>query len=294
MIEAASLTERIEQCERILKENSKSQVFAALADAHRLNGDLDQAFRVCRQGIRIHPDYGAGHLVMAKISLGRKMYDWAEQELNKAVELDGETRLTEQLRVEILIAKGSLEEAESAIKRLRASSANQLLIQDLQQRLERQKKEVRRRQTEPLPNPIMKATANADQEDSQEAVKSRAPMTLKQVLDELLDLPYVESIVCAYGDGTVVDHRGDSEQDIQAVAAFGMEMCRNAETDDAIAVFGETKQISVETDQRIIVIMKFSRYNLVLYCEKGVNVGAMRLKLDEVKESLQDGQGSEK
>ena len=106
MIESASLTERIEQCERILKENSKSQVFAALADALRLNGDLDQAFRVCRQGLRIHPDYGAGHLVMAKINLGRKMYDWAEQELNKAVELDGETRATEQLRVEILIAKG--------------------------------------------------------------------------------------------------------------------------------------------------------------------------------------------
>jgi hypothetical protein len=40
--------------------------------------------------------------------------------------------------------------------------------------------------------------------------------------------------------------------------------------------------------------MKFSRYNLVLYCEKGVNVGAMRLKLDEVKENLQDGLGSEK
>jgi tetratricopeptide (TPR) repeat protein len=105
MIETASLTERIEQCERILKENSRSQVFAALADAHRLNGDLDQAFRICRQGIRTHPDYGVGHLVMAKISLGRKMYDWAEQELDKAVELDGETRLTEQLRVEILLAR---------------------------------------------------------------------------------------------------------------------------------------------------------------------------------------------
>jgi predicted regulator of Ras-like GTPase activity (Roadblock/LC7/MglB family) len=293
MIEAASLTERIEQCERILKENSKSQVFAALADAHRLNGDLDQAFRVCRQGIRIHPDYGAGHLVMAKISLGRKMYDWAEQELNKAVELDGETRLTEQLRVEILIAKGSISEAESAIKRLRASSANRLLVQDLQQRLERQKKELKRRQVEPLPS-THKTAANAEMNTGKGMVRPRKPVTLTQVLDELLNLSFVESIVCAYGDGTVVDHRGNPEQDIQAIAAFGVEMCRNTETETAITVFGEATQIAIETEKRIIVIMKFSRYNLVLYCEKGVNVGAMRLKLDEVKENLQDGQGSEK
>ena len=293
MIETASLTERIEQCERILKENSKSQVFAALADAHRLNGDLDQAFRVCRQGIRIHPDYGAGHLVMAKISLGRKMYDWAEQELNKAVEFDGETRLTEQLRVEILLAKGSIGEAESAIKKLRASSANRLLVQDLQQRLERQKKELKRRQVEPLPGPH-RTVPSAGMVTSGDAIRPRTPLTLNQVLDQLLNLSFVESIVCAYGDGTVVDHRGNPDDDMQAIAAFGVEMCRNAETETAVAVLGEICQIAVETEKRMIVIMKFSRYNLVLYCEKGVNVGAMRLKLDEVKENLQDGQGSEK
>lgn len=288
MIETASLTERIEQCERILKENSRSQVFAALADAHRLNGDLDQAFRVCRQGIRTHPEYGAGHLVMAKISLGRKMYDWAEQELDKAVELDGETRLTEQLRVEILIAKGSISEAESAIKKLRASSANRLLVQDLQQRLERQKKELKRRQAEPLPG-THRTASGAEMQKNRNAAEPRPPVTLNQLLDRLSNMSFVESIVCAYNDGTVVDQRGNLEHDAQAVAAFGVEMCRNAETETAVAVFGETRQIAVETEKRIIVIMKFSRYNLVLYCEKGVNVGAMRLKLDEVKEILQDG-----
>jgi predicted regulator of Ras-like GTPase activity (Roadblock/LC7/MglB family) len=288
MIETASLTERIEQCERIFKENSRSQVFAALADAHRLNGDLDQAFRICRQGIRTHPDYGAGHLVMAKISLGRKMYDWAEQELNKAVELDGETRLTEQLRVEILLAKGSIGEAESAIRKLRASSANRLLVQDLQQRLDRQKKEQMRRHVAPLPG-SHSTNAGSGMVRGDEAVRPKKSMALNQVLDLLLNLSFVESIVCAYGDGTIVDHRGDPDDDMQAIAAFGVEMCRNAETEAAVAIFGETSQIAIETEKRIIVIMKFSRYNLVLYCEKGVNVGAMRLKLDEVKDLLQDG-----
>ena len=106
MMESASLAERIEKCERILKENSNSQVFAALADAYRSKGDLDQAFRVCRQGLRLHPEYGPGHLVMAKINFERKMFDWAEQELEEAVTLDGETRATQQLRVEVLHRQG--------------------------------------------------------------------------------------------------------------------------------------------------------------------------------------------
>src|SRR5690606_3662822 len=132
MMESASLAERIEKCERILKENSNSQVFAALADAYRANGDLDQAFRVCRQGLRVHPTYGPGHLVMARISFERKMFDWAEQELGEAVTLDGETRATSQLRVEIQIAKGNFGEAELDIKKLRATGTNPLMIQDLQ------------------------------------------------------------------------------------------------------------------------------------------------------------------
>ncbi len=125
MMESASLADRIEKCERILKENSNSQVFAALADAYRSKGDLDQAFRVCRQGLRLHPEYGPGHLVMAKINFERKMFDWAEQELEEAVSVDGETRATQQLRVEIQIAKSNFRrsgECDQEIARHRCQS----------------------------------------------------------------------------------------------------------------------------------------------------------------------------
>jgi predicted regulator of Ras-like GTPase activity (Roadblock/LC7/MglB family) len=158
----------------------------------------------------------------------------------------------------------------------------------LQQRLERQKKELKRRQTEPLPG-THRTASGAEMQKNRNAAEPRPPVTLNQLLDRLSNLSFVESIVCAYSDGTVVDHRGNLEDDAQAIAAFGVEMCRNAETETAVAVLGEIGQIAVETEKRIIVIMKFSRYNLVLYCEKGVNVGAVRLKLDEVKEILQDG-----
>ncbi len=288
MMESASLAERIEKCERILKENSNSQVFASLADAYRANGDLDQAFRVCRQGLRVHPNYGPGHLVMARISFERKMFDWAEQELNEAVTLDGETRATQQLRVEILIAKGNFGDAELQIKKLRATGVNPLMIQELQQRLERQKKELRRRKNEQAPNVAIGAPSPSSLPPSPPTKVQEPPLTLSQMMDRVAEFDNVACVVCAYHDGTAVDQRGAHSQPVGEIAAFGIEMCRNTQTDAARQHLGEAQQIVVETQDANIVIVRLSRYDLVLMCDKDVNLGSMRLKLDEITDRLRD------
>ncbi len=291
MMESASLAERIEKCERILKENSNSQVFASLADAYRSKGDLDQAFRVCRQGLRLHPDYGPGHLVMAKINFERKMFDWAEQELEEAVALDGETRATQQLRVEVFIAKGNFVEAENAIKKLRAAGLNPMMIQELQQRLERQKKEARRRRVDQNSGNGPAPTGGFGQTGANgrvAVVSEPQTITLSQALDRLAQTTGVNCVVCTNHDGTVIDNRGDAARDCAEIAAFGIEMRRNAETEAAYASLGDPHQIWVETQDAMILIVKLSRYGLVLMCDREVNSGSMRLALDEIIDRLQD------
>ena len=291
MMESASLAERIEKCERILKENSNSQVFASLADAYRSKGDLDQAFRVCRQGLRLHPEYGPGHLVMAKINFERKMFDWAEQELEEAVALDGETRATQQLRVEVFIAKGNFVEAENAIKKLRAAGLNPMMIQELQQRLERQKKEARRRRVDQNSGNGPAPTGGFGQSGATgrvAVVSEPQTITLSQALDRLAQTTGVTCVVCTNHDGTVIDNRGDAVRDCAEIAAFGIEMRRNAETEAAYASLGDPHQIWVETQDAMILIVKLSRYGLVLMCDREVNSGSMRLALDEIIDRLQD------
>lgn len=291
MVESASLAERIEKCEQILKENANSQVFAALADAYRTKGDLDQAFRICRQGLRLHPNYGPGHLVMAKINFGRKMFDWAEQELDEAVTLDGETRATQQLRVDVFIAKGNFVEAENAIKKLKATGVNPLMIQELQQRLDRQKREARRRRVDqPSSNGQQPAGGFGANTGTGRVATVSEPqtVTLSQVLDRLEAFAGVRCVVCANHDGTVIDNRGKVERDCSEVAAFGMEMCRHAESDAAYASIGDPHQVWVETQDATILIVKLSRYGLVLMCDKEVNSGSLRLTLEEMLERLLD------
>ncbi len=292
MMESASLAERIEKCEQILKENSNSQVFAALADAYRSKGDLDQAFRVCRQGLRLHPSYGPGHLVMAKINFERKMFDWAEQELEEAVNFDGETRATQQLRVEVFIAKGNFAEAENAIKKLRATGVNPTMIQELQQRLERQKKEARRRRVDqPSGDGQVAAGGFGTGAGPGRATAVAAEpqiISLSQAMERLAQFVGVHCVVCANYDGTVIDNRGQSECDSAEVAAFGIEMFRHAESDSAYASIGDPRQVWIETQNATILIVKLARCGLVLMCDKEVNSGSMRLTLDEIIDRLQD------
>ncbi len=99
------LDERIEKCQRLLEADPNSQIFAALAEACRKKGDLDLAFRICKNGLKVHNNYGSAHVVMAKINLDRGLYDWAEIEAKRASELDGKTRTIDLLLAEIYIYK---------------------------------------------------------------------------------------------------------------------------------------------------------------------------------------------
>ena len=91
MTTTVDIQDRISKCQKILETDPNSQIFAALAEAYRRNGDLDKAFRICQNGLKIHPSYGSAHVVMAKINLDRRLYDWAEIEAKKAAELGVQT-----------------------------------------------------------------------------------------------------------------------------------------------------------------------------------------------------------
>jgi tetratricopeptide (TPR) repeat protein len=118
MFSTSEIDNRISQCEKILDQDPNSQIFAALADSYRKKGEFDKAFRVCHNGLRIHKSYGAAHVVMAKINLDRGIYDFAEIEANKAIEIDGRTCRNELLLAEIYIYQGAFKKAISFLKKL--------------------------------------------------------------------------------------------------------------------------------------------------------------------------------
>ena len=108
MIDLNEIEDRISKCNKLLDANPNSQIFAALAEAYRKKGDLDLAFRICQEGLRIHPDYGSAHMVMARINVDKGMFDWAEIEVRKTIDIEGNSHTTDLLLAEIYINKNDM------------------------------------------------------------------------------------------------------------------------------------------------------------------------------------------
>lgn len=147
MITVAELDERIERCLAILADNPHSQVFAALAEAYRRRGEFGRAFSVCKGGLKHHPNYAPGHVVMAKLYLHQRMLPDAMVSVKKAVEMDGPTRATDLLEAEINLAMGDVAAAEPIIDRLRHSERRNPAVVELMSRLKTLRKQAQSSQS---------------------------------------------------------------------------------------------------------------------------------------------------
>lgn len=82
------LTEQIQYLEKKLQDNPESILFARLADSYLKAERIDDALRVCEEGVRKHPHYVTGHLILGKCYLAKRLYDQAEREFKRVLLFD--------------------------------------------------------------------------------------------------------------------------------------------------------------------------------------------------------------
>jgi predicted regulator of Ras-like GTPase activity (Roadblock/LC7/MglB family) len=283
MLNQAALDERIDKCKRILDENPKSQIFAALADAYRKNGELDKAFRVCRQGLRLHPDYGAGHLIMAKINYDRKMYDWAEGELREAISLDGQTRATDMLKAKIHTRQGKLNEARVLVKELLSTDPqneklNELLDNIERGRLEQKKKKIESRR-------LLESRAFEEESESEPAAQDEPkPRKLQsnEALNKIASFPGMNACFFTDQKGLMVEADLPEYFDQDSYAALSAEIYRFANDNVGSIRFGRVKQVLIELEDEKIWMIQTGNQVLVLVLAENVNLGSLKLKVSNV------------
>lgn len=89
--------EAIAQYEKLLEKDPASRVFAALADAYREIGRVNDAEKLASIGVKRHPNYVGGYLALSRIYLQTKRAAGAEDLLKQAVQLSPENLLAYQL-----------------------------------------------------------------------------------------------------------------------------------------------------------------------------------------------------
>lgn len=68
------------------QKNPDSVVFASIADYFLRYGLIDDALKICKEGLRRNPKLIIGHIVMAKIHFARGNLEEAEEELRSVIQ----------------------------------------------------------------------------------------------------------------------------------------------------------------------------------------------------------------
>jgi len=287
------IEERIEKCRKILEDNPRSQVFAALGEAYRKKGDLERAYLITKQGLEYHPDYGPAHVVMAKIYLERKLYQEAEKELELAVKLDGKTRATEKLLAEIWLRKGELERAQDALLRLKESgpadqSINTLL--NLSRNLKERQVTFPREKLVPRTPLLNLAEQYRRPEEAQlSAPVSPAPekfYSWGQVLDMLKGFPLVEGALTIGPDGLVVEKRASALYSPDTIGPLCLSVVETVIQNLPRIDFGKLGQVLIEAATVKIWIWSLKSHYLILWTDPEVNLGSLKIRVSQVAEQI--------
>lgn len=302
MAVSVELDDRIGKCNKILNDNPNSQIFAALSEALRKKGQVDKAFRVCQTGLKIHPDYGSAHLVMAKINIDKGMLDWAEMEVRKAMEIDGHSHSVDLLLAEILIHKEEYTEAIQMLNKLKATGANDRQVVRL---LEFAKQlpikpvvsapkvsyvpKPQPQKVSSLPTEIRPlATAEVVKENAEVKAAPLQKIGMDQFLDELATVMGVDGVMVVNLEGLVVNSRWDDGGNLDLYGALVKDMEATIKSQIDISHFGDYENVMIEAEDLVFIFRPIGNNILLIRAGRELNLGTLRLRLTSLLSKLSE------
>jgi len=283
------IVNRITKCQKILEMDPNSQIFAALAEAYRKKGDLEKAFQVCHSGLRIHPNYGAAHLVMAKVNLDRGLYDWAETEVEKARQVGGDNRTIELLSAEINIYKGEFQAAIKSLKRLSASDPGNEHVKRLLEIATRIPEEQSEQTGESMSSRLDEHGSAPKLSESAAPMQVELParLTPADLLAAALGIGGVEGALFVNAEGLVIESRWQNGSDPNTCGAVMAEVKKFVEQELMKISFGQVATVLIESSNRVFYIIIVPGGMFLIAGGNGINLGSLRMKLATLLDKVQ-------
>src|SRR5688500_10102993 len=100
------------------KKNPHSKVFAPLAESFRKLGMIDDALKILREGIRHHPSYTLGYIVLAHCYYDQQKYELTYNTLRPIISQNADNISLQKVFAQACIHLGNLEEALDTYKYL--------------------------------------------------------------------------------------------------------------------------------------------------------------------------------
>lgn len=100
------------------KKNPRSRVFAPLAESFRKLGMLEDAYKILKEGLRHHPDYTLGYIVLAHCYYDEQKYELTYNTLRPIVKQNADNISLQKIFALSCMQLGHLEEALDTFKYL--------------------------------------------------------------------------------------------------------------------------------------------------------------------------------
>ncbi len=100
------------------KKNPRSKVFAPLAESFRKLGLLEDAFKILKDGIRYHPNYTLGYIVLAHCYFDQGKFDLTYNTLRPIISQNADNISLQKIFAEACMNLGYLDEALDIYKYL--------------------------------------------------------------------------------------------------------------------------------------------------------------------------------
>lgn len=100
------------------KKNPRSRVFAPLAESFRKLGMLEDAYKILKEGIRHHPTYALGYIVLAHCYYDEQKYELTYNTLRPFISQNADNISLQKIFAQACVNLGHLEEALDTYKYL--------------------------------------------------------------------------------------------------------------------------------------------------------------------------------
>lgn len=221
----------IERLRKKVENYPSASAYNRLAELARLNGDVQEAERVCQRCIKEFPRNGQTYVIVAEIALAAGRRDEALSSLQNAIERDPRSYGGHRMIADLYLESG---ETAKALHHLRQILAFKPTDQAVTQRIE----EISRQHpatpaatasaapasapTAPTMTPFASPASGAAPVLS--AKPAPAPANRAAALQALAAEPGVRGIVIADPQGRVVVAQGLADDDAEILAAFAAEL----------------------------------------------------------------------
>ncbi len=120
----------------LYKKDPRSRVFAPLAESFRKLGMLDDAYKILKEGIRNHPTYVLGHIVLSHCYYDEQKFELTYNTLRPIVNQNADNISLQKIFALSCVHLGNLEEALETFKYLLFMNPRDKFFADQVKRLE--------------------------------------------------------------------------------------------------------------------------------------------------------------